>query len=1200
MPLADLQALFQGSTQNASQAKGLTAAYQVLKGGVPTIDGYTFLINENNNTNFGAGASGPTFNDENIYINVMNALYQGDTEAKATFDAIVAGGATLQDKLVAVYNNFIPAAQQTDAGRAYFTSQADFYTTRAAELGIAGSNGASLVAAAALIKIAVDNDIPGIGDNINDLLAAVQDGSAQIPQSGTDFTPIETADGTNYDSDDASSSAGQTFTLTQSGPFQPADNINGTAQDDTFNGLFPGSLQTGDVLNGMGGNDTLVADIAAAPGSPLVPATGTEVPTLIDVENIKIVDADAGVEILDLSQSSGYTNLTAADHTIATSGTTFLNINSAGANLAVRNVGASVVTSSAITFSYTNAALAAAADAVALELNNVGTATGTTAASGPTVTITGGVGATSGAETVNVNATGNARLAALNVFDDATGPANNVMTALNITGAGNVRIDSLDFAGTGAVGRTIDASTATGNVNITLADAENITFTGGAGADRLNTAGTLTTADVLDGGAGRDTLAVTTEAQIVSGLQTSNFEAIELTGALGGTLITSRVGATVDTVVLAGGGTGIINGLASGGTVAFAADAGAVTVNVNNATLAGTTDTLNIVLNDQDVDGFTNGQVVAGVTATGVENININSTGVAPGAGIVNTLTALNSGSLRTLTITGDEHLTITGGVNGPVETVNASAFTGNLNINITGGAAAGVTVTGGSGNDSLFGSASRDVIDGGAGNDLISGDPSMLLTPGTVGAPQINTFQITNVESGDTYTININGTNYSYTATGADTATTVANQLATLIGTAGGDPGTPATNAADTVTVTGAPDGSPFTWTTNTVNRPAGPEVSSVDIANEIYDAGDQVQVTISGTNYTFTAVGGETGVQVATALTALINGGPLMTAATSGDGTVIDLTGVNPTFNYTVSASMPTDNTADTATVLSYTLANNTDLAAGEQFTLILNGSAYSIPFAGTQDTTMATFVATYGAAVNGQTGGTLAYAAGSDQLTITRADGQPFDNGVTAANSSAAILGGNGGTATESFTAGVALTDNTVPTVTDNAPVTVGTDSQAINTTFVQGEPGYVLTGGQVADILTGGAGNDTFVIFSGATIGAGSTVDTITDLNVGGAGALSQVDTVDLFFPINGVVNGGVPVALTSAPTLAAAVNTAFAPGGALNGQANTAGLFTYGGETYLIAQQGVANTFGADDVIVQVTGVTGTLDVSDFV
>ena len=138
-------------------------------------------------------------------------------------------------------------------------------------------------------------------------------------------------------------------------------------------------------------------------------------------------------------------------------------------------------------------------------------------------------------------------------------------------------------------------------------------------------------------------------------------------------------------------------------------------------------------------------------------------------------------------------------------------------------------------------------------------------------------------------------------------------------------------------------------------------------------------------------------------------------------------------------------------------------------------------------------------------------------------------------------------------------------------------------------------------------------------------------TITDLNLGGANAGTRVDTIDFSggtvapkielseIAAGGfsIVNGGAATALTGL-NLGAALDAAIANAGILgsgtattNGAAGNAanfakaGLFTWAGDTYLVATSNgtIGNTFGAsvgEDIIIKVTGVTGTLDVSDFV
>ena len=183
-------------------AKGLASAYEVLQAGVPNEAGFTFLINSAVSTNFGAGA-GVVFNQENIFINLVNNLVQGNASAKARFDAL-ATGTTLQEKVASLYTALIPASKQSAEGLAFIT-RADglqFYQSVAAERGVAGTDGAAIVSLASLLKIVVTGDY-GIGNAVNDLIKAVAAGNAAIPAAGSTLTALEIADGTAFDADDA-------------------------------------------------------------------------------------------------------------------------------------------------------------------------------------------------------------------------------------------------------------------------------------------------------------------------------------------------------------------------------------------------------------------------------------------------------------------------------------------------------------------------------------------------------------------------------------------------------------------------------------------------------------------------------------------------------------------------------------------------------------------------------------------------------------------------------------------------------------------------------------------------------------------------------------------------------------------------------------------------------------------------------------
>lgn len=279
--LAELNTLFDA---NESQAKSLAAIYQTLVGGVPNIAGFTFLINANNLANYGAGP-GPVFNDENIYINIANALVQDNAVAKAAFDAMSVG-ATLKDQVESIYKTLIPFANQTTEGLAYIIRPEGlaFYAAVALERGITTANGAAIIAMASILKIAVDEDI-GVGDAVNDLIGAVKNDTAVLPDAGDVVTPIEDADGTFYDNDDVGS--GGNFPLTPG-----KDGLVGSVSNDTFvagivannSGVF-GTLGPLDSIDGGAGNDTLSVEVTGG----LNVLTGT----IKNIENVTFLGAAA-------------------------------------------------------------------------------------------------------------------------------------------------------------------------------------------------------------------------------------------------------------------------------------------------------------------------------------------------------------------------------------------------------------------------------------------------------------------------------------------------------------------------------------------------------------------------------------------------------------------------------------------------------------------------------------------------------------------------------------------------------------------------------------------------------------------------------------------------------------------------------------------------------------------------------------------
>ncbi|HEX7115841.1 MAG TPA: hypothetical protein VF193_11980 [Steroidobacter sp.] len=167
---------------------------------------------------------------------------------------------------------------------------------------------------------------------------------------------------------------------------------------------------------------------------------------------------------------------------------------------------------------------------------------------------------------------------------------------------------------------------------------------------------------------------------------------------------------------------------------------------------------------------------------------------------------------------------------------------------------------------------------------------------------------------------------------------------------------------------------------------------------------------------------------------------------------------------------------------------------------------------------------------------------------------------------------------------------------------------------------------------ADVLDGGEGPDLYVIAYSQldpdqmTTIEGLNLDGVDKINLGSIFQAGDYDALDEgmvhsegqfllggeVFGLEeiegqGVVNNGLVVNIDDkGDTLEEAVNELFKSNNFFASDAdndaavNSAGLFEFDGETYLIAVGAVAEDhFGADDFIVKVTGVEGTLDASDF-
>lgn len=164
-------------------------------------------------------------------------------------------------------------------------------------------------------------------------------------------------------------------------------------------------------------------------------------------------------------------------------------------------------------------------------------------------------------------------------------------------------------------------------------------------------------------------------------------------------------------------------------------------------------------------------------------------------------------------------------------------------------------------------------------------------------------------IEAGDVYTVNVGGTAYSYTTTGAEAGiAAVAADIVTQITNNANAPVT-ATSAAGVITLTAKTAGDAFTTTVSAQDADVE-QVDTVTIAGSV-EAGDTYSVTVNGTTSTYVVTGLEADINaIRSAFRAQINTdlGAVVTAADGGAGQ-ITLTAVDGGTPFTATAAF-TDN--------------------------------------------------------------------------------------------------------------------------------------------------------------------------------------------------------------------------------------------------------------------------------------------------
>jgi hypothetical protein len=656
------------------------------------------------------------------------------------------------------------------------------------------------------------------------------------------------------------------------------------------------------------------------------------------------------------------------------------------------------------------------------------------------------------------------------------------------------------------------------------------TLTGGAGDDTIvgvvaaaggTTATSILPGDVINAGAGVDTLSINISgdpgagvdyaitAIQASGLEKISFNAFDTRDDQVHSMDLTLMGSDVTDVELASSnanGDVTITGSKSILDAAMKNGGGDLTLTYGAATVIGAADTQKLHLANATAGTF---------SAAGIETIDI-TTSLAKSK-----LTALTASGMTNLNITGDQKLTITGGVDfkdnasgtATDGTIDASGTT--AGVDLTFGAADNNAVTGGTGDDVFrFGTTKNvyDAIDGGGGDDTVA----VSLSAGSgAGAAYLGALSgLTSVENLDVTTTN------NATAVDMKSMSTDVTNVAISSGT------------ARVYTVTGTIDtpGEDLAFTLNGVTRAIA---------------------TAVGTN-----TAAEMGAEITTAINALTG-----FSAVAGGGGASEISITNTTGRVIEFSSLV--NTTDATDLIAFTVGDLTDAAVSN----LLDDGSQTVSVHSVDDLTLS-----------------LVDGSGSDDkislALVTDAGNKGFkktiDSVVIAAVETLSVdvsgMTDKIDTVITTLTADAKLTTLTVTgdsdldmtgTVTASKLATI--DASAFTGDLLIDVPG--LTGGST---ITGGAGADNFQFqgavglnaldvvvggdgsdkLSASIAGATGSLEALGALNVTGverlnlahAGANASLNALGIVGATEIALNGA--GAITTVTNLAAGVNFGF--------------------------------------------------------
>lgn len=986
-------------------------------------------------------------------------------------------------------------------------SEADFALAVAAT---ATLNGLSTTANAnlAVNVVPVTDRLFTAGDDIVDFAASpdlavadfanpwAQDGNRTSAQAGND-TVVLASSGPN------ALAAGTTF-LGGAGD----DTITGGTLDDIVDGgADADTLAGGDgddtLIGGAGadaidlgaGNDLAIIASAAdhAAGEAIAGGAGGDTVRFTSGANNTLLTLNAattGIETVAIANAAG-----------ATSGTNSASVNASALGSAITligNNGANTLTGTA------------GADTIQANAGNDIIVVQDAAAHGPGEAIDGGAG------------TDAIRFA-------STSPGETLVLQPGVTAVEAAAIADAAGATTGTVPLNLDASavatgmTLTGNdgANSIVGTAQNDTLLGNGGSDTL--LGGLG-ADRLDGGAGDDVLILQSPAEYAAGeslIGGAGADVLRFTSANAGDTLTLTASTSGLEAVVLGTATGDTSGTTQLNVNAAAVGSIGLTLAGNNGdnTLVGTAQADTLLGND-GADTLTGGDGADRVDGGAGADVLIvgSSSHVDAGESLIG---GAGFDTLRFTSTTANQVLTLAGVADG-IELVAiadaAGATTGATTLSVNAaGLAAGISLVGNDGNNTLTGTAQADAILANAGNDTVfAGDGADTVDLGAgndvlviqsaaehaagetlEGGAGSDAIRFASATAGETLVLQATVTGFETvaiaSASGATTGTVALNLDASAVASGlsltgnSGDNTIVGTAAADVIT---ANNGNDVIVIADAAHYAAGETLLGGGGTDTIRFTG-----TTDGQGLTLAGGAATSGIEIVmlsdaqgdTAGTAQLN---LDASALSAAMTLIGNDGAN-TLVGTSGVNTILGNGGDD-TITGGDGADLTDGGDGDDVFLIATAAHYDAgeSIAGGTGTDTIRFTST----TAGQTLTLLAATTGVERVAIADAAGSA--TGTTALNVNAT------GVATGLLIAG-----------NDGANVLTGTN---VADTLIGNAGNDSLSGRGGADTLSGGAGNDEFIFnllseagdhildFDAATFGTTADRLTFQDDNFGGPG------------------------------------------------------------------------------------------------